>query len=41
MNFDYENLSNLIENCLQVNPEDSITAEDALKHPWFEKLEDN
>jgi len=34
--FDFANLKNLIESCLLVNPQERITAEDAIIHPWFD-----
>ena len=34
--FDFNNLRNLIESCLKIDPNERITAEDALNHPWFE-----
>ena len=37
-NFDYKNLQDLIESCLKINPEERITAEQALDHPWFKVL---
>lgn len=34
--FDFINLKNLIESCLQINPVNRITAEEAINHPWFD-----
>ncbi len=34
--FDFPNLKNLIESCLEINPSKRITAEDAINHPWFD-----
>lgn len=28
-------IQDLIEQCLKIDPEERITAEDALQHPWF------
>ena len=30
-------LQDLISQCLQIDPEKRITAEEALQHPWFEE----
>ena len=34
--FDFPKLKNLIEGCLEINPEQRITVRDALNHEWFE-----
>jgi len=34
--FNFVHLKDLIESCLKMKPEERITAEDALNHPWFE-----
>ena len=34
--YDFNNLKDLIENCLQIDPKNRISAYDALNHPWFE-----
>jgi serine/threonine protein kinase len=34
--FDYVNLKNLIESCLDINPVTRITAVEAINHPWFD-----
>lgn len=31
-----EYIQDLIVRCLKVNPEERITSEEALNHPWFE-----
>lgn len=36
--FDYDKLKNLIEGCLEYDPEKRLTAEDALNHEWFEEI---
>lgn len=34
--FNFPLVRDLIESCLQMKPEDRISAADALQHPWFE-----
>jgi serine/threonine protein kinase len=34
--FNFEKLKDLIESCLQIKPENRISAKDAINHPWFE-----
>ena len=34
--FDFQNLKNLILSCLRINPEDRITVDEAINHPWFD-----
>jgi serine/threonine protein kinase len=34
--FDYFNLKNLIESCLEIDSSKRITAEEALNHNWFD-----
>lgn len=34
--FDFPKLKNLIEGCLEINPEKRFTVKDALNHEWFE-----
>ena len=36
--FNFEQIKNLIELCLQIEPSKRITASQAIKHPWFELL---
>lgn len=34
--FDFNKLKNLIEGCLEFDPQKRLTAKDALNHEWFE-----
>ncbi len=34
--FSFEKLKDLIEACVQIQPEKRMTAKDAINHPWFE-----
>lgn len=34
--YDFENLKDLIERCLQTDPDKRITAAEALNHKWFD-----
>ena len=36
-----EDAKDLVRNLLQVNPEERLTAADALKHSWFAEISDN
>ncbi len=34
--YDYEKIKDLIERCLELDPDKRITVGDAVDHPWFE-----
>jgi hypothetical protein len=34
--YDFDRLKDLIEACLQVEPGDRISVQDAINHPWFD-----
>jgi serine/threonine protein kinase len=34
--YEFNQLKDLIDSCLQINPAKRISVEDALNHPWFD-----
>ena len=34
----FNEVKDLIEMCLKIDPKERITAEDSLKHPWFKNI---